>query len=161
MAKARGEGHIVTMRKAGLIIAVAGAAVLFGTTSAFAQSAQGRAPAAPAAPKAKAPFAADTQGQARDAYALDQSQSRQVIELDASKRWSLNLKIQPPVTRQLELKDVEAGANFKLNPSLRLGGSVGLADKSAPDEAAQRLQENRQKPERVFPRVKLNAIFKF
>lgn len=160
------------MRKAGLIIAVAGVAALSGASGAFAQSAQARAAPAPVASvsapvtgpaaRPKAPLAADSRGQARDAYALDQSQGRQVIELDASPRWSLNLKIQPPVTRQLELKDVEAGANFKLNRSLRLGGSVGLADKSAPDEAAQRLQENQQRPaDRVFPRVKLNALFKF
>ena len=133
------------MRKLGLIIAVAAAATAF----AGAANAQ--------AAKSKAPLAADAQGAARDAYTLDQAQGRQVIELDAAKRWGLKLTMQQPVTRDIKLKDVEAGAYYKFNPSFRLGGAVGLADKSL-DEAAK--VQNKAK-DQTAPRVKLNAIFKF
>jgi hypothetical protein len=136
------------MRKFGLIIAFASAAALFGTAGvAQAQTARG-----------KAPLAADTKGAARDAYTLDQAQGRQVIELDSAKRWGLKLTVQPPVTRDVQLKDVEAGAYYKFNPSFRLGGEVGLADKIAPDAAPKARKTDK---EQVAPRVKLNAIFKF
>jgi hypothetical protein len=134
------------MRKVGLIIAVA-AATAFAAGAAHAQAARGKAPAA-----------ADTRGAARDAFTLDQAQGRQVIELDAAKRWGLKLTMQQPVTRDIKLKDVEAGAYYKVNPSFRLGGAVGLADKNAPDEVAKSQGKTK---EQVAPRVKLNAIFKF
>jgi len=133
------------MRRLGLIIAVAAAATAFAGT-ANAQAAKG-----------KAPLASDASGAARDAYTLDQSQGRQVIELDSAKRWGLKLTMQQPVTRDIKLKDVEAGAYYKFNPSFRLGGEVGLADKSL-DEATK--AQNKTK-DQVAPRVKLNAIFKF
>jgi hypothetical protein len=133
------------MRKFGLIIAVAAAATAIAG-AANAQTARGKAPAA-----------ADTAGAARDAYTLDQAQGRQVIELDSAKRWGLKLTMQQPVTRDIKLKDVEAGAYYKFNPAFRLGGAVGLADKSL-DEATK--TQNKTK-DQVAPRVKLNAIFKF
>ena len=89
---------------------------------------------------------------ARDAYTLDHSQSRQVIELDSAKRWGLKLEMQQPVTRGVKLKDVEAGAYYKLSPGIRVGGALGLADKSAPEQQAK---------EQVTPRIKLGAMFKF
>lgn len=104
------------------------------------------------AAKPKAAFA-DSAASARDAYALDQSQARQVIELDGQKRWGLKLEMQQPVTRGVKLKDMEAGAYYKLTPAFRLGGAVGLADKQPP--------EQQTKQEQVTPRVKLGAIFKF
>lgn len=133
------------MRKVGLVIAVAASALFGATGAAHAQAA-----------KAKAPAAADTRAAARDAYTLDQAQGAKVLEVDAAKRWGLKLTMQPPVTRDIQLKDVEAGAYYKINPKLRVGGAVGLADTVAPDEAAKAKQS-----QQTTPRVKLNAIFKF
>ncbi len=137
------------MRRTGLIIAATVVTALFGSAgSAFAQTQA----------KPKAPLAADARATARDAYALDQGQGRSIIELDTQKKWGLKLEMNQPVTRDIRLKDVEAGAYYKFTQAFRLGGAVGLADKDAPDEAA-RLQEKTK--EQVTPRVKLNAIFKF
>lgn len=133
------------MRKVGLVIAVA-AGALFGVAgAAHAQSG-----------KSKAPAAADTRTAARDAYTLDQAQGTKVLEVDAAKRWGLKLTMQPPVTRDIQLKDVEAGAYYKINPKLRVGGAVGLADGTAPDAAPKAAAKDL-----TAPKVKLNAIFKF
>jgi hypothetical protein len=142
------------MRKAGLIIAVAGVVGLFGAVGAAHAQTTTTAPA----PKGKAPLAADARGAARDAFTLDQSQGRQVLELDANKHWGFKLEMQQPVTRDLKLKDVEAGAYYKFNQTFRLGGAVGLTDKNAPDAAARIQQKAR---EQVTPKAKLTAMFKF
>jgi len=137
----RGQGaYSVTMRWVGLISAAVCAFAVFGGAS-----------AAHAQQKTKAFDAATV---AREAYALDQSQGRQVIELDSAKRWGLKLEMQQPVTRGVKLKDMEAGAYYKLTPSLRLGGALGLADKQTPEQQA-------KAKEQVTPRIKLGAMFKF
>lgn len=92
--------------------------------------------------------------EASDAYTLNQSQQPQVIELDSKRRWGLKLEIRRPVTRQTELRDVEAGAFYKLTPSLRVGGAVGATDAEAPTE-------DQATPHRTTPRVRLGAAFKF
>ena len=92
---------------------------------------------------------------ARDTYNLNQSQQPRVLELDSGSRWGIRLELQPPVTREMQLKDVEAGAYYKLTPSLRLGGQVGLADRQAP------AAETKAQDAEVTPRVRLGAIFKF
>ena len=107
---------------------------------------------AQAAAKPKASFA-DPASSARDAYALNESQARQVLDMDLQKRFGLSLKMQQPVTRGPQLKDYEAGAFYKVTKDIRLGGAVGFADKDAPEQQI--------KKEDVTPRVKLNAIVKF
>ncbi len=84
-----------------LPMAVLAALALSGTASlAHAQSAARRPQAA----------FTDPSSTARDAYTLNQAQQSKVIELDGKSRWGLKLEIQQPVTRQVQLKDVEAGA---------------------------------------------------
>lgn len=106
--------------------------------------AQTRAPAQPSTRAANA----------NDAYALNGAQRSQVLEMDASRRFGLKLEIQQPVTRPTELKDMEAGAFYKLTPSLRLGGTVGVTDAAAPTA-------DKPDPARTTPRVRLGASFKF
>lgn len=68
-------------------------------------------------------------------------------------RWSVNVDVDEPVVqRERKLRDVEAGAYFRVTPSVRVGGSVRLDDKL--------------KPERVTPddrgaRVRLETKFQF
>jgi hypothetical protein len=134
------------MRWVGLISAVFGALAMSSVAGAVhAQSTVALKPKA---------AVTDTAAVARDAFALNQSQSRQVIELDSQKRWGLKLEMTQPVTRGVKLKDMEAGAYYKLSPALRLGGALGLADKDAPELQA-------VDKEQVTPRVKLGAMFKF
>lgn len=89
---------------------------------------------------------------ANESFVLDQSQTRRVLEFDQPARWGWKLEVQQPVTREMRLKDMEAGAYFKFTPSFRVGGAVGLADK----EPAAKLRE-----EQVTPRVRLETTLKF
>jgi hypothetical protein len=67
-------------------------------------------------------------------------------------RWSVNVNVDEPLERERKLRDLEAGAFFRVTPSVRVGGSVRLDDKI--------------KPERVTPddrgaRVRLETKFQF
>ena len=69
-------------------------------------------------------------------------------------RWDLNVDVDQPINREAALKDVEAGAFFRIAPSLKVGGAVRLGEKALkerglPDE------------DRSAPRVKLETKFRF
>ena len=55
--------------------------------------------------------------------------ARKSLQWDTSGKWTLNLDMDQQVGRELALKDVSAGAFFHITPSVRIGGSVGLADR--------------------------------
>jgi hypothetical protein len=70
------------------------------------------------------------------------------------KRWGLHLDMNEPVGRDLEMRDIQAGAFFKLTPSLRVGGAVAFADQpTQPDRTSL--------PTTQTPRVRLETTFKF
>jgi len=80
---------------------------------------------------------------------------RKSLQWDASGHWTLNLDMDQPVGRDMDWKDVSAGAYFHITPSMRIGGSVGLGDKfSDPQHIL---------PEDTInaPRVHLETKFKF
>ena len=77
------------------------------------------------------------------------------IQFDAKTgKWGLKLGLQSPVGREADAKDLEAGAYFKVTPSLRVGGAVGLAS-----ERDNPVRRNGEKDE--APRVRLETTFKF
>ncbi|MDO1559085.1 hypothetical protein Q0812_06545 [Brevundimonas sp. 2R-24] len=88
-------------------------------------------------------------------FNLTEGQSqRRSLQWDRNGRWGLNLETRQPVGREADWSDVDAGAYFRLSPSLRVGGSVGLGERR-PDPA-------RPAPEaRTQPRVRLETTFKF
>jgi len=70
------------------------------------------------------------------------------------KRWGLHLDMSEPVGREMQLRDIQAGAFFKLTPSLRVGGAVAFADQpTQPDRTSL--------PTTQTPRVRLETTFKF
>jgi hypothetical protein len=78
------------------------------------------------------------------------------LQWDAKKgKWGLKLDLDQPLNRDLELKDVQAGAYFSVTPSIRVGGAVALGE-SNPALAARKNET--QEP---APRVKLETAFKF
>lgn len=103
-----------------------------------------------AKPKARADSAA--------AFASDQNtwapKPRKSLQWNGDGRWALKLDVEQPSTREVEWKDVEAGAYFRLTPSLRVGGSVGLdGSKDEPRRATP--------DEKPQPRVRLETTFRF
>jgi hypothetical protein len=127
--------------KARQFAVVVGAAVLAGGVATAAQAAD---------PPKPVDFTVHA-----DPAAMSSTQSKSV-NLDARRgRWGVTLNMQQPDTRQSTLNDVEAGAYFRITPSLRVGGAVALGD--------QQLQSgpNKITPDEGQPRVRLETKFKF
>ncbi len=74
---------------------------------------------------------------------------------DKKGKWGLKLDLDQPVGREMEMKDVQAGAYYSVTPSIRVGGAVALGDQN-PALAARKNEI--QEP---APRVKLETAFKF
>ncbi len=78
-----------------------------------------------------------------------------VLKWDASRgRWGLTLNMQELEGRPSTLGDFQAGAYFRITPSLRVGGSVALGEQ--PLTTSQRSLPIEEKP-----RVRLETAFKF
>jgi hypothetical protein len=74
---------------------------------------------------------------------------------DQKGHWGLKLDLSQPVGRDMQLRDVQAGAYFHITPSIRVGGAVSLGDSAAQDRTAPPQQQTQA------PRVKLETSFKF
>lgn len=122
------------------ILAVAGALVLLGTAApAYAQQA------------AKPKPAAEGFAVRGDFNAQAAAQPNKIIQWDTKKgRWGLKLDL----GRDTQWKDVEAGAYFRVTPSLRVGGAVGL-------ESTQDAPIRKRDVEESAPKVRLETAFKF
>lgn len=83
-----------------------------------------------------------------------QRQGRRGLQWNSEGRWGLNLDVDQPVGREADWNDVDASASFRLSPSLRLQGTLGLGERR-PDPARPQQQEREQ------PRVRLETIFRF
>jgi hypothetical protein len=78
------------------------------------------------------------------------------LKLDARKgRWGLMVNMEQPDSRASTWNDVQAGAYYRITPSLRVGGAVAMGD--------QQLQTGPHKltPDEGQPRVRLETAFKF
>jgi hypothetical protein len=79
--------------------------------------------------------------------------SKKSLQFNEKGRWGVNLDVDPPLGRDAKLKDVEAGAFFRIAPSLKVGGAVRFGDKNV---------ERRSTPEdRAAPGVRLETKFRF
>lgn len=94
----------------------------------------------------------------RDAFAQDKNlwdgqTKHRSLQWNDKARWGLKLDLNQPVGRDLQLKDIQAGAFYRLTPSLRVGGAVSLGD------SAQLTRDTA--PQDRAPRVRLETAFKF
>lgn len=80
---------------------------------------------------------------------------RRGLRWNENGRWGLNFNTTPPVGRETEWGDVEAGAYYRLNPRLSVGAAAGLG--RAEQDPARAPETDR----RSQPRVRLESIFKF
>ena len=77
------------------------------------------------------------------------------LKMDASKgRFGFTLNLQQPDERPAVMNDVQAGAYFRITPSLRVGGSVALGEQDL------KLRSNAARPADA-PKVRLETAFKF
>ena len=82
-------------------------------------------------------------------------QSQKSLFWDQKGHWGLKLDLSQPVGRDIQLRDVQAGAYFHITPSIRVGGAVALGDSSSFDRTTVPQQQSQT------PRVKLETNFKF
>ncbi|MGE5566632.1 MAG: NtrZ family periplasmic regulatory protein [Parcubacteria group bacterium] len=130
----------------GRILAGMAALVLFGTAGAAHAA---NAPANSAAPAAAEAFTVRGDFNAQAAAA----QPNKILQWDTKKgRWGLKLDL---AGRDAQWKDVDVGAFFRVTPSLRVGGAVGL--ESTQDTPVQ----ERNKTQQAAPKVRLETAFKF
>lgn len=80
----------------------------------------------------------------------------QSIKWDARRgRWGMTLNLDQSVDRGAVLNDVQAGAYYRLTPSLRIGGAVAVGDQPAMSVY------KKADPRDSAPRVRLETAFKF
>ncbi len=94
----------------------------------------------------------------RDAFSQDKNQwsgrtTRRSLQWNDKAKWGVKLDVMQSEDRDIQLKDIQAGAFYKLTPSLRVGGAVSLGDSA-------RLTRDTA-PEDQAPRVRLETAFKF
>lgn len=76
------------------------------------------------------------------------------LQWDDKGKWGLKLDVEQPIGRDVQMKDIQAGAYFRVTPSLRVGGAVALGgDSPVPDR--------KSTPQDQAPRVRLETSFKF
>ena len=80
----------------------------------------------------------------------------QSLKWDARRgRWGVTLNLDQPAERGAVWSDVQAGAYYRLTPSLRIGGAVALGDQPALPVYKKTV------PRDSAPRVRLETAFKF
>lgn len=83
-----------------------------------------------------------------------QTPARHSYQWGQKGRWSLTLDLNQASGRDVQLHDLQAGAYYRLTPSLRVGGAVSLSDGANQPSGA-------PLPQTQAPRVKLETSFKF
>ncbi|WP_309605949.1 NtrZ family periplasmic regulatory protein [Phenylobacterium sp.] len=80
----------------------------------------------------------------------------QSLKWDAAKgRWGVTLDLRQTSTRETNLNDIQAGAYYRITPSLRVGGAVAFGDQQVPSGL------RATTPDGGAPRVQLETKFKF
>jgi len=82
-------------------------------------------------------------------------QPRRGLRWNENGRWGLNFNTTPPVGRETDWGDVEAGAYYRLNPRLSVGAAAGLGRVEQDPARAPETERRAQ------PRVRLESIFRF
>lgn len=103
---------------------------------------------------------AETKGKAaeftvRSESAATSANGNRSLKLDTRKgRWGVTLNLDERGERDTQWNDVQAGAYFRVTPSLRVGGAVALGEQEAP-------AFRKTEPQDPAPRVRLETQFKF
>jgi len=123
---------------------LAAATALFGVASGAAQAADPKAAAKPMDFTVRAETTLAAPG------------APQVMKWDAAKgRWGLMLNVQQPESRAATPNDIQAGAYYRITPSLRVGGSLAFGEQQVMPGPKPNPADTGQ------PRVQLETKFKF
>lgn len=83
-----------------------------------------------------------------------QQGTKSSLKYDARKgRWGVSFNLDQQTERDQQWNNVQAGAYFRVTPSLRVGGAVALGEKDQP--------AYKKEPVDTAPRVRLETAFKF
>lgn len=81
-------------------------------------------------------------------------QGGKTLKWERKGRWGVSLDLDQRDERGTQLNDVQAGAYFRVTPSLRVGGAVALGEEETPTF-------KKTEPRDAAPRVRLETAFKF
>ncbi|MFT4074793.1 MAG: hypothetical protein QM647_04610 [Asticcacaulis sp.] len=93
-----------------------------------------------------------------EATGFSKPQSK-VYQFNLDGKWGVKFDVNQPETSAPGANDIDAGAFYKLTPSLRVGGTLGFGEKTdsmKPEPARSAAQGDRKQP-----RVRLETTFKF
>ncbi|ADU11833.1 hypothetical protein Astex_0132 [Asticcacaulis excentricus CB 48] len=102
--------------------------------------------------EATAPLSLSTVSTESNAATRQQSK---IYQWSVKGRWGLKLDLNQDEARPSGWNDVDAGAFYKISPSVRVGGTVGFGEKT------KSLQPRDPAAEKDQPRVRLETTFKF
>jgi len=83
------------------------------------------------------------------------SPTSKIYQWSLKGRWGLKLDVTEEESRPSGWNDVDAGAFYKISPSVRVGGTVGFGEKTKGLQPKDPVGEEKQ------PRVRLETTFKF
>ncbi len=81
-----------------------------------------------------------------------------IYQFNLKGKWGVKFDVNQPEARPSGANDIDAGAFYKLSPSLRVGGTLGFGEKTDPLQPSQLTQS---KTDKTQPRVRLETTFKF
>lgn len=135
------------------------------TLTAVVLACAGTATAALAQSKGKGEIAGLAPVQVSDSYISDETTTlskpenkSKIFQFDLAGKWGLKFDVNQSENRPSGLNDVDAGAFYKLTPSLRVGGTVGFGEKT---EAFKPDVNKGRQDAKSQPRVRLETTFKF
>lgn len=89
-----------------------------------------------------------------ESSAMASSQGTKSLKFDTRKgRWGVSLSLDQRAERDIQWSNVQAGAYFRVTPSLRVGGAVAVGD----DKQVAPIRKSDETP----AKVKLETAFKF
>lgn len=106
------------------------------------------------------PTTVDTFSNDSETNLADKSQSR-VYAFNLKGKWGVKFDVNQPETSPSGMNDVDAGAFYKLSPSVRVAGTLGFGEKTNDAFRADPATTAAQQATKNQPRVRLETTFKF
>ena len=128
------------------------AALVLAGTSVAAQAQQSPVNVSGKKPSSTTTFTSQPSGVSQDPMAP--AGVRKTLQWDdKTGRWGLRLDLDQPGSRDAKLKEAEVGAFYRVTPSLRVGGAVGLTQTPSPQRPVE--------TDANAPRARLETALKF